>query len=40
MWEFLDSLRESGFVSARAIALLHRVSTIDEAFKIVDQHSS
>jgi uncharacterized protein (TIGR00730 family) len=35
LWTFVDSLRDSGFVSARAIGRLHRVSSVEQALQIM-----
>ena len=35
LWEFLDGLRERGFVRAEALDGLHRVDTVDAAFDLL-----
>ncbi len=32
LWEFLDALRNKGFVRAAALGMLHRVTSVDAAF--------
>lgn len=36
LWTYLESLRERGFVRQQALDVLHRVSSIDAAFVIVE----
>jgi uncharacterized protein (TIGR00730 family) len=35
LWDYLEGLRERGFVRAAALQMLHRTSTIDEAFAVL-----
>jgi uncharacterized protein (TIGR00730 family) len=39
LWSYLDELRESGFVRAAALAALHRVSDVEDAFAIIEAGS-
>ena len=34
LWDYLDALRERGFVRSGALVALHRVTTIDAAFEV------
>ena len=36
LWAFLDGLAERGFVRAEALAALHRPSSVDAAFELLD----
>ena len=36
LWQFIDSMVERGFVRAQAWQSLHRVSTVAEAFAIIE----
>jgi predicted Rossmann-fold nucleotide-binding protein len=33
LWDYLDALRERGFVRAAALDVLHRTTTVDAAFQ-------
>jgi hypothetical protein len=35
LWEYLDALRDKGFVRPTALAALHRVPTVDAAFAVL-----
>ena len=35
LWDFLDTLREQGFVREAALASLHRVTTVEAAFEAI-----
>jgi uncharacterized protein (TIGR00730 family) len=39
LWAYLDELRERGFVRAAALDALHRVTTVDDAFAIIEHGS-
>ncbi|HEU5005920.1 MAG TPA: TIGR00730 family Rossman fold protein [Jatrophihabitantaceae bacterium] len=40
LWSFLDGLRERGFVRQAALESLHRASSVDEAFAVLDAELS
>jgi hypothetical protein len=33
LWDYLDALRERGFVRAAALDVLHRTTTVGDAFR-------
>ena len=37
LWTYLESLVEAGFVRQAALDRVHRVSTVDDAFALLDQ---
>jgi uncharacterized protein (TIGR00730 family) len=37
LWAYLESLVDEGFVRQAALDRLHRVSTVDDAFAVLDQ---
>jgi uncharacterized protein (TIGR00730 family) len=37
LWAYLESLRDQGFVRQAALDVLHRVTTVDAAFELVDR---
>jgi len=40
LWHYLESLRDQGFVRQVALDLLHRVTSVDAAFEIVEGHGT
>ncbi len=39
LWDYLDGLRERGFVRSSALTALHRVSSVDDAFAVLTPRS-
>ena len=37
LWRYLDTLADAGFVRRAALDVLHRVTTVDEVFAVVDE---
>lgn len=37
LWAYLESLRDQGFVRQAALDVLHRVTTVDAAFALIDR---